>query len=321
MSLHGRSWIIGATAAIATLAVVGVLFWSTRERLYDPSFDTNVAEPTYSTDPPLVLYDEAHLNTHTMAGAYRPFADLLRNDGYKLKVTRAPVSPATLAGVSAFVIVGARGANDANDAPAFSDAETAAIEQWVRGGGSLLVVTDHWPYGTAVAALAQRFGVQMGKGLVEDPLHHDPTLGESHLVFSRDNGLLRDHPIVRGRGPAEQVQRVLTFTGQSLLGPPEAVAFLALADTAVERPPTVPQVQKRGGDVRVQMEYGEPVSAKGRAQGIALELDAGRIVILGDAGMLRAQRESRGTRVGMNVPGYDNRQLALNVMHWLSRVI
>jgi hypothetical protein len=29
--------------------------------------------------------------------------------------------------------------------------------------------------------------------------------------------------------------------------------------------------------------------------------------------MLRAQRDRKGTRVGMNVPGYDNRQLALNI--------
>jgi hypothetical protein len=37
--------------------------------------------------------------------------------------------------------------------------------------------------------------------------------------------------------------------------------------------------------------------------------------------MLRAQRDRNGARVGMNVPGYDNRQLALNIMHWLSRAL
>jgi hypothetical protein len=36
------------------------------------------------------------------------------------------------------------------------------------------------------------------------------------------------------------------------------------------------------------MEYGQPVSAGGRAQGLALELGTGRIVILGDAGTMRA---------------------------------
>jgi hypothetical protein len=37
--------------------------------------------------------------------------------------------------------------------------------------------------------------------------------------------------------------------------------------------------------------------------------------------MLRAQRPRNGQRVGMNVRGYDNRQLALNIMHWLSRAL
>jgi hypothetical protein len=69
------------------------------------------------------------------------------------------------------------------------------------------------------------------------------------------------------------------------------------------------------------MEYGEPAAAGGRAQGLALEVDAGRVVILGEAGMLRAQRERGGALVGMNVPSYDNRQLALNILHWLSRAL
>jgi hypothetical protein len=268
-----------------------------------------------------VLYDEGHLNTHTADAGYEPFAQLVRHDGYELRVTREPVTARSLAGAAVLVAVCPRGANDANDAPAFSGAETTALAQWVRRGGSLLLVTDHWPYGAAAEPLARAFGVQMGKGMVEDSAHCDPERGDSHLVFSSENGLLRDHPIVRGRNAGERIRRVLTFTGQSVQGPPGAVAFLALSDAAAERPPGVPSVDKRGGDVRVSMEYGEPVSAKGRAQGLALDVGRGRIVILGEAGMLRAQRDRHGSRVGMNVPGYDNRQLALNVMHWLSRAL
>jgi hypothetical protein len=161
----------------------------------------------------------------------------------------------------------------------------------------------------------------MGTGFVEDAVHHDAERGESHLVFSSDNGLLRDHPIVRGRSPAETVERVLTFTGQSIEGPSAAVSFLALSEVATERPPGPARATRDGGDVRVEMEYGAPAPAAGRAQGLALEVGAGRIVVLGEAGMLRAQRERNGNRVGMNVPGYDNRQLALNIVHWLSRIL
>jgi hypothetical protein len=60
------------------------------------------------------------------------------------------------------------------------------------------------------------------------------------------------------------------------------------------------------------------VSAAGRAQGVALELGKGRVVVISEAAALTAQVASRGFRFGMNVPGIDNRQLALNIMHWLS---
>ncbi len=314
-----RKHIIG-TVAVLIAAIVAAVLVATRDRSYDRAFDSRVTDPAYRTNGPVVLYDEGHLNTHTTTTGYKPLADLLHSDGYRLRVTRQPLTTPALEGVTVLVLALARGTNDANDNAAYSDAETAVIEGWVRAGGSLLLITDHWPYGSAVSSLARRFDVAMGAGLVQDATQHDPDRGDSHLVFSEQNGLLRDHPIVRGRSQAERVRRVLTFTGQSLQGPAVAVPFLALSDAATERPPGPPRVERDGGDVRVNMEYGAPVAAAGRAQGLALEVQAGRVVVLGEAGMLRAQR-ANGERVGMNVLGYDNRQLALNVMHWLSRAL
>jgi hypothetical protein len=290
-----------------------------RERPFDPSFDTSVAVPAYSGNGPVVLYDEGHHNPHTTKGGYRPFAELVRNDGYELRVNRDLFTPGELEGVDVLVVVLAQGANDSNDDPAFTSEEIDLVDGWVRGGGSLLLITDHWPYGAANAPLAERLGVRIGNGLVEDPQHSEPGRGESHIVFSEENGLLRDHPIVRGRTSGERVRRVLTFTGQSLVGPLASVPFLALSDRATERPSTTPQVDKSGGNVRVTMEYGDPISLSGAAQGLAFEHGAGRVVVLGEAGMLRAEK-SDDLLVGMNVPGFDNRQLALNIMHWVSRL-
>jgi hypothetical protein len=65
-----------------------------------------------------------------------------------------------------------------------------------------------------------------------------------------------------------------------------------------------------------------PASAAGRAQGIAMKFGAGRVVVLGEAGMLSAQIVGpQHVAFGMNRPGIDNRQLALNIMHWLSALI
>lgn len=48
-------------------------------------------------------------------------------------------------------------------------------------------------------------------------------------------------------------------------------------------------------------------------------LGAGRVVILGEAATLTAQTV-KGQKFGMNIPGNDNRQFALNIMHWLENI-
>jgi hypothetical protein len=63
--------------------------------------------------------------------------------------------------------------------------------------------------------------------------------------------------------------------------------------------------------------------AAGRAQGIALKDGRGRVVVMGDAADLAAQLfgVDPPRKIGMNVPGCDNRQFALNIVHWLSGLI
>ena len=66
-------------------------------------------------------------------------------------------------------------------------------------------------------------------------------------------------------------------------------------------------------------------SLAGRAQGLAMTVGNGKIVVLGEAAMLSAQIASfpdgSVVKAGMNVPGNDNRQFALNALHWLSGLI
>ncbi len=103
---------------------------------------------------------------------------------------------------------------------------------------------------------------------------------------------------------------MLTFTGQALrVRNPAAMPFLQLSASAIEYP------RRESGDDEFR-------PAAGFAQGVALEFSKGRVVILGEAAMLTSQvtRTTAGAfKFGMSRPGYDNRQLALNIMHWLSR--
>jgi hypothetical protein len=63
--------------------------------------------------------------------------------------------------------------------------------------------------------------------------------------------------------------------------------------------------------------------AAGRAQAVALTIGTGRIVVVGEAGMFSAitlkQPSGADLKVGMNLPGNDDKQFALNVLHWLSQ--
>ena len=48
----------------------------------------------------------------------------------------------------------------------------------------------------------------------------------------------------------------------------------------------------------------------------------GRVVVLGEAAMLSVQLAGPNKmQFGMNRPGIDNRQFALNVVHWLSGIL
>ncbi len=148
----------------------------------------------------------------------------------------------------------------------------------------------------------------MSKVHTHDPEHLDPTNKNNPgwIVYSRKNGLLGDHPITRGRSESERIDSVTTFTGQSLKGPEGSTAFLKLASTAVD----------------VDRKTKKEVSAAGRAQGIAHQLGKGRLVILGEAAMISAQAEgTEKFKFGMNRAGNDNKQLALNIMHWLSGLL
>ena len=81
----------------------------------------------------------------------------------------------------------------------------------MRGGGRLLLIADHAPFGVAAADLAARFGVGMGKGWTFEPADNANGL-TSQLVYSRENGRLGDHAITRGRDADEAVAAVTAFT-------------------------------------------------------------------------------------------------------------
>lgn len=188
-----------------------------------------------------------------------------------------------------------------NPGTAFTKEECNAVKDWVYNGGRLLLATDHAPYGATSANLARQFGVKVSNsnGTV-DPFHHDispaPRIftgngNEGWLTFTRTDGLLIDHPITLGNNVTERVNRIITYYGNSLEGPNGSTSFLTLSSSAIDL-----------------FSNGVELSSSGRSQGIALHFGKGRVVVLGEMGMLMV----------LNRLDYDNKQLALNIMRWLS---
>jgi len=289
----------------------------------DPNFDARVAHPAYAATHPKVLFDEAHKNFHTAGGRYKPFADLISNDGYKIIRNELKFSSQTLTGYDILIISNAKGMDEKYKA-AFTEEECEAVKNWAEQGGALLLIADHYPMGSAAENLAKRFGVKMSNSYgVEDSLHYDTTsTDKSQLVFSRENHLLSDCPITQGRDSSEQIDRIVSFTGQSLTASEGSVPFLLLSQTANEMLVDSIWTVKKFLSSNTYTCFADPVPAVGQAQGVALPFGRGRVVILGEAAMLTAQIDDRnGNPFGMNVPGNDDKQLALNIMHWLSGLL
>jgi hypothetical protein len=282
-------------------------------------FEASEPQRAYVNEHPRVLFDEGHNNADTTTGRYKPFVELITGDGYSVLPNNGPLSGPSLKDTSVLVIVNASGPSSQRDVSAFTEKECDAIRDWVSSGGALLLITDNAPYSVAVGTLSKRFDVDLTKGYTIDNVHYNKEAeDQTELVFTRENHLIVDHPITLGRNAGERINRIMTFSGTSLKGPKDSVAFLKLADSALDVLP--PDPLPPAGKDEAPRDH-KTVSAAGRAQAVAFGYGKGRVVVLAEAAMFTAQVASRGFQFGFNVPGIDNRQLVLNTMHWLSGLL
>lgn len=310
--MTGRRPFASAVLIVACLSALSACKTTTVQRS-DESFDAIVAEPMFSDDGPRLLFDDGHNNFHRSDGRYAPFVTLMRNDGFLVTSNTALFSAASLAASDILVIANAGGPTPG--ASAFTEAEIDAVAAWVERGGSLLLIADHSPFGRAADAMAQRFGVQMLDAHVKDEHNSDPSVSSQFfLLFSRENGLIADHPITRGRSDEERLDRLVTFGGQALRIRTAAEPLLRLSPEAqIVRDLKQPTVSEAVGP--------------DAAAAVALTPGQGRVVIIGEAAALTAQVITGDTaktfgvtelRIGMSRSDIDNKQFALNIARWLA---
>jgi hypothetical protein len=285
------------------------------EQVADANFLPQNTHISFSAESrPLVLFDEAHHNAHTLDGTYQGFAKVLESDGYSLAKNSQPFSAKGLQGADILVIVNALDERnlDNEDLPnysAFSREEVEAIYYWVNSGGSLFLIADHMPWPKAAEPLASIFGFHFSNGYTE-------VLNNPVQMFMRGDNSLNEHVITNGINQSENIEVVRGFMGQAMLIPPNAQPLLTFRKESISHLPA-----KSWG-----ISDDTPrISATGWQQGASLEFGKGRVIVFGEAGMFTAQIASDETeqwKMGMNAEGAErNEQFLLNIMHWLSKLL
>lgn len=285
------------------------------QQVADTEFKPMIERPAFAPGKgPVVLLDEAHYNFHTASGRYQTFASLLRRDGYVILPSKAKFSPDTLQAGQILVIANALNEKNQTDwsppnPSAFTDDEVAAVLEWVKAGGSLLLISDHLPFPGAAGKLASAFGIHFNNGYAMEP--KSPP---GPLTFDQKNGRLIAHPITRGRTAGEQVDSVATFTG-SAFQVDQGDPILKFSDDAMAYMPTV------FGQGFTNDTPKTPI--KGWLQGATIRAGKGRVAVFGEAAMFSAQLAGPNKApMGMNAPiAKQNPQFLLNVMHWLSGLL
>lgn len=272
----------------------------------DERYNPKIERPSYTAAGPVIAVDEGHRNFQTLETGYEPFGRLASADGYRVRSVTGGFTTASLAGVDVLIVANARSSQPQSSA--FDDAEIDTLRQWVQDGGSLFLIADHAPFGSASSRLAEAFGVNMGLGYA---VSWQDGRVSSEIRF-RGAGL-GQHPIIAGSAPWERVKSVKSFTGQSLGIPANATGLLLLPSDTLE-------VEKR--DQIALLARGGSVAARaavGRAQAVALNFGRGRVVVAGEAAMFTEQIFPRLGRLGLTAE--DDQKFTLNVLHWLSRLI
>ncbi len=271
----------------------------------------NAQQPTFGFgEGPTICIDEAHFNMHTVSGTYSTVAEIWRADGYIVEASTRAFTSSSLLACRVLVIANAlhernrlRGDDTDWSLPnpsAFTPSEIAAVRDWVRVGGALLLIADHMPFPGAAGDLAATFDVQFNNGFARET---NPDSGT--LVFSRAAGLLPAHPIADGRSAAERIDSVTTDAGQAFQVHGPFDPLLVIPEGTVS---LMPEVAWEFTDDTPRIPVG------GWLQGAAGRFGDGRLVVFGEASQFRPGDD------GESLPE-QNGQFAINVIRWLSGIL
>ncbi|MBK6823471.1 MAG: hypothetical protein IPG87_10945 [Saprospiraceae bacterium] len=280
------------------------------QQVADLNFNPVIRHPEYEPSKGSIIYiDEGHHNFHTKEGRFKPFANLVESDGYKVIPYKGNFLKTELDKGKILVISNALHESNVNrwvvpNPSAFTESEIKETEQWVKEGGSLFLIADHMPLAGASKDLAAAFRFEFTNGFALD------TNSNGSSLFSFNHHTLHKNTITLGRDSSETVTQIATFTGQAFKIPPDATPILTFDKQYVNKLPDTAWVFNSK-----TTQY----SIEGWSQGACKKYGKGKIVVFGEAAMFTAQLAGPNKRpIGMNSPdAQENHQLLLNIIHWL----
>lgn len=285
--------------------------------------------PTYRLGKgPVVLWDLGHHNFGRVE-SHEALRAWVSRDGYVVRPFHGPLQQAILSEGDIVVIRLALAAvNDTHGLEqlepskwilptpsAFLPSEIDALANWVGAGGALLLISDHMPFGGAVADLASAFRIEISNGFAVDATAITHLSSESvdtaaFFMFRRADGTLSSHPVTERRTDADRIDSVATDAGCALRLPPGGESLLTLGPSAVSLLPLV-SWEFYGSTPR------QPIG--GWSHGGVMRFGRGRVAIFCDAFPIWAPESIEpGT---LDEKGVQHPQFTLNVFHWLSGLL
>lgn len=284
--------------------------WS--QQIADTLFAVTIGNPAYEKGKgSIVIIDEAHTNFHTRNGRYKPFANVLEQDGYAVHAGSSTFTKEQFGAVKILVIANALHPSNATQwslptPSAFTDEEIQVVNSWVKDGGSLFLIADHMPFPGAAEKLAASFGFKFYNGFASRK-----GLGGND-IFTFGNGMLKSSIITKGRNKKETITSLQSFTGQAFEIPQDANPVIVLDSKFEIKMPMVAGAFDKNTPT---------ISAENFVQGAFMRYGNGRVVIFGEAAMFTAQLQGKN-KMGMNQKSaFQNAQFLLNVIHWLDGIL
>lgn len=258
-----------------------------------------------------ILIDQSHNNFHQLNGRFKPFADLMTNDGYQLDSINDIKKL-----LKNDVLVISNPINQKNIRNwrqpiynAFSEEDISYIKNWVKKGGKLLLIADHMPFSGAANKLANAFGFDFCDGFAYQAKENR----NAPDVFSIQNNRFLNSVISDGT-LGEKIDNITTFTGSSFTIPRNAKGILKFkkGDYCL-----APEIAWRFNDDTPSTDL------ENSYQGAILEFGKGKIAVFGEAAMFTAQTitNNSGTyKFGFHSEQAPNNiQFIRNLIFWLSK--